>query len=106
MTLPAKTYLDPEEKAYPHGGFTRQGRAVLRRNPHNPIELPYGTTVRVRASIPDTFFTVPARYTPRGGTTIAGYLHSDDGVWAFQPHADPATCERCDSGKGCRTPAV
>jgi hypothetical protein len=96
------TWLDPEERAYPRGGFTRRGRAVLRENEHNPVALPYGQARAVRASIPDTYFSIPARVR-HAGRTVAGYLsRNDDGPWVFTPDADPARCTQCESGQGCR----
>jgi hypothetical protein len=43
------------------------------RNRHNPIELPYGEIRAFRASIPDTYFTIPARITVKG-KTVKGFL--------------------------------
>jgi hypothetical protein len=80
------TWIDPEEKAYPAGGFTRKGRVRLERNPHNSIALPYGEVRAVRLSIPDTFFTIPARFVYKG-KTIRGYVSRDDGDFTFTPEA-------------------
>lgn len=95
------TRLDPEERCYPSGGFLRKGRAILRRNPHNPIVLPYAEVRAIRASIPDTLWTTPARLR-FGGRTIQGYLTSEEGELYFTPEADPAHCEVCAKGEGCR----
>ena len=95
------TRLDPEERCYPSGGFLRKGRAILRRNPHNPIVLPYAEVRAIRASIPDTYFTIPARLR-FNGRTIQGYLTSDEGELYFTPKADPEHCEICPAGQGCR----
>lgn len=86
-----ETWLDPEEYAYPRGGFTRRGRARVTRNRHNPIVLPYGEIRAVRVSIPESFSTIPARLRYRG-KTVKGYvthLHdSPDGELSFVPEAD------------------
>lgn len=96
------TWIDPEERAYSNGGFTRRGRAKLDANPHNPVALPYGEIRAVRASIPDTYFTIPARLR-HAGKTVRGYLHSDDeGALLFTPEADPERCSRCLPGNGCK----
>lgn len=95
------TSLQPEEYAYPNGSLTRQGRAVLRQNPHNPIVLPYGEVRAVRAGIPDTFFSIPARLRYRG-RTIAGFLTCTEGTWEFTPEADPRACTACAQGDGCK----
>ena len=100
------TWIDPEERAYPYGGFTRKGRALIRQNPHNPAVLPYGEVRAIRCSIPDTYFTIPARLRVKG-VVIKGYLHSDPaeyGVqYTFTPDADPAHCTTCQPGAGCRS---
>ena len=83
-----KTRLDPEEMAYPHGGFTRRGKAILTKNEFNPIDLPYGKVRAVRASIPDTFFSIPARITHKK-KRVDGFLITDDGEWYFTPEAAP-----------------
>ena len=80
------TWLDPEERAYPRGGFTRRGRARLRKNSTDPFppDLPYGQTRVVRASIPDTYFSIPARLR-FAGRTVKGFLTLDNGEWQFTP---------------------
>ena len=100
--MPTLTHLDPESACYPSGGFLRRGRAIVTRNPHNPIALPYGEIRSVHASIPDTYFSLPARM-KANGKTVRGYLTTDDGrEWCFQPEADPERCEVCAPGYGCR----
>lgn len=98
------TWIAPEEHAYPNGGFTRRGRAKLDPNPHNPIVLPYGRIRAVRASIPDTFFSIPARLRYQG-KTVRGYLHTADDnqrTVLFTPEADPQACLVCRDGDGCK----
>lgn len=74
-----QTYVDPEEKAYPHGGFTRRGKAIW----------PDGVVRAIRVSIPDTFFSIPARGT-LNGKTITGWVGCEDGVWEFHPDKEDA----------------
>jgi hypothetical protein len=101
------TWLDPEARAYPHGGFTRRGRAILCENEHNPITLPYGEVRAVRVSIPDTFFSVPARLRFKG-TTVKGFMTrdrigiSDEYAYYFVPEADPSRCIACGENEGCK----
>lgn len=95
------TWIDPEERAYPAGGFTRKGRAVLHQNEHNPIVLPYGEVRAIRCSIPDSAWTIPARLRYRG-RTVKGFIDADEGVYRFTPDAAPAHCTMCESGQGCR----
>ena len=58
-----RTYLAPEEHAYPHGGQNRRCRAIC----------PDGKARTVWAGIPDTYFTIPA-HCRIGGKYAAGYL--------------------------------
>lgn len=99
------TWIDPEEYAYPNGGFTRRARVELRANMHNPVALPYGELRTVRASIPDTYFTIPARLRYQG-KTIRGFVSSpSDGIEGrlyFTPEPDPDQCRHCQAGEGCR----
>lgn len=100
------TWIDPEERAYPNGGFTRRGRVVLRSNAHNPVVLPYGELRMVRLSIPDTYFTVPARFRYQS-KTIKGFVsvESEGGAepfYTFTPEADPEHCTNCEAGDGCK----
>lgn len=97
------TWIEPEEYCYPNGGFHRRARVVVRQNPHNPISLPYGEYRIVRAGIPDTFFSIPARLRIKG-KTVKGFLSHDssDGELMFTPEADPENCTECPSGDGCR----
>ena len=100
------TWLEPEDLAYPNGGFTRRAHAVIEPNPHNPQRLPFGTAYIVRCSIPDTFSTIPARFRYRA-RTIQGYVsvaESADGIrqFTFTPEADPTRCPTCLPGEGCK----
>jgi hypothetical protein len=80
----------------------RKGRAILRPNPHNPIDLPYWTVRAVRAGVPDTYFTIPATIRI-GSKRIMGFLTYDvDTGWAWTPEANPSRCPQCESGGGCR----
>lgn len=99
--MPTRTWLDPEERAYPNNTFTRNGTAILRKNEHNPIELPYGELRAVRAKVPDTYWTIPARIKHKG-KTIKGFLSSHADEWCFTPEADPARCTKCKPGEGCK----
>lgn len=74
------TWIDNEEKAYPHGGFTRHGKAVLRENEFVKLALPYGQIVAFRASIPDTYFSIPARFTYKGKQYKAFITSNEDGL--------------------------
>lgn len=82
-----ETWLEPEERCYPRGGMARRARVRIARNKHNAIDLPYGELRIVRAGIPDTAFTVPARLRYRG-RTVRGYIAgADDGELDFRPEA-------------------
>jgi hypothetical protein len=82
------TWLEGEELCYPSGGFKRRARVILRRNEHNPIELPYGTRRVVTCSIPDTFFSIPARLV-HNGRRVRGFVSVNDvqgmKVFTFTP---------------------
>jgi hypothetical protein len=87
MSAP-KTWIDPEDRAYPRGGFSRTGRARVRINPYRPALLAQiaGQIKAVKCSIADSFFTIPARLRYQG-KTIKGYLSMDtsDGEIDFTP---------------------
>jgi hypothetical protein len=51
LTFPDGTWLEGEEFAYPNGGFTRRAYATCEN----------GEKRLVMCSIPDTFFSIPAR---------------------------------------------
>lgn len=85
------TWLESESFCYPAGGFTRRAYAELRKNPNNPIDLPYGRRYVVLCSIPDTYFSIPARLRYRG-KTIRGFVSvtepdTDTGRFTFTPEA-------------------
>jgi hypothetical protein len=69
---PDGTWLEPEEFAYPDGGFTR--RALAR--------CADGRMHACRVSIPDTFFSIPAR-AKIDGVTVRGFLSSDESGLTF-----------------------
>lgn len=98
-----ETWLDGEEMAYPNGAMRRKGRARVQVNPHNPVVLPYGKVRSVRAGIPDTYFTIPARLLLHG-VRVKGYLSMDTEAdeLIFQPSADPERCTICKDGEGCK----
>jgi len=87
-----RTWIDPEERAYPRGGFTRRARVLVRANPNAPDALPasvVGHYRMVRASIPDTYFTVPARLRV-GRRTVKGFISLGSerrGELTFTPEA-------------------
>ena len=87
-THKAGTWLEPEGLCYPAGGFTRRARVLLRPNPNNPINLPYGKAYIVRASIADTYFSIPARLR-HAGKTIQGFISVDTeaDMFTFTPNA-------------------
>jgi len=67
------TYLEPEEYTYPSGGFLRRAKALCED----------GKVRTFQCSIPDTFFTVPARGKIRG-KYVRGYLHIEDNIVKFR----------------------
>lgn len=80
------TWLEAESLTYPSGGFHRRGYVKLRQNPNNPIVLPYGEFRVVKASIPDTFFSIPARLKYKG-KSIRGFISVQDEEFTFMPEA-------------------
>jgi len=97
------TWIEPEDVCYPSGGMLRRARVFVDRNPHNPTGLPYGELRTVRAGIPDTWFTIPARLRYRG-RTVRGFvtLCTVREQLIFIPDADPDACRVCAPGSGCR----
>lgn len=72
-TLAPRTWLEPDEKAYTaKGSMLRKGQAVFSD----------GQVRAVRAGVPDTYFTVPAKARVKG-KYVAGYLTNDEGLWTF-----------------------
>ena len=70
----SNTVLQDESCAYPYGAAVRDGIAV---------DAESGKRIRVRAGIPDTYFTIPA-FTGIRGKRRTGYLSvDDDGVLKF-----------------------
>ena len=61
-----RTYLAPEEHAYPNGGQTRKCRAIY----------PDGKVRTVWYGIPDTYFTIPA-HGRISGKYVKGYVSID-----------------------------
>ena len=99
----SETRIDPEEYAY-RAKWGRKATVILRANPHNPIQLPYGKVRTVRAGIPDTFFSIPAMlaHKPR---KVRGFISTPDGIEGvlyFTPEASPETCGTCAAGEGCK----
>jgi hypothetical protein len=78
-TYPDGTWLEDEAFAYPAGGFTRRALA----------SFPDGSRRVVQCSIPDTYFSIPARARVKG-KTIRGSLSwprdETSGV-IFTPHS-------------------
>lgn len=62
-----RTYLAPEEHAYPNGGQTRKCRAIY----------PDGVVRVVWAGIADTYFSIPAHGRLKG-KYLRGYLSVQD----------------------------
>lgn len=88
-TVRADTWLQDEEYAYPRGGFTRYARVRVRQNDSHPdarIAPIVGTLPIVRCSIPDTFFSIPARL-KTARKTVRGYISVIDDVFTFTPEA-------------------
>ena len=72
-----ETWIEPEERCYPSGGFHRKARVRICPNKFNAdIVLPYGKLRMVRASIPDTFFSIPAKLRLKG-STVRGFITQD-----------------------------
>jgi len=102
-----KTWLEPEELTYPGGGFTRRAVVVIISNRHHSIDgLPVSSTHVVQCSVPDTYFSIPARLRlgghRHGGRTIRGFVSEVDGFYTFTPEADPKLCTICNEGEGCK----
>ncbi len=76
-TFPDGTWLESETFAYPKGGFTRKAYASFAD----------GSKRIVTVSIPDTYFSIPARARVKG-KTVKGYVTSDENTLSF--NADKA----------------
>ena len=83
-----ETWIEAECLTYPSGGFHRRGYVRLRRNPNNPLELPYGEMRIVKLAIPDTYFSISARLKYKG-RTVRGFVSvvSGEEVYTFTPDA-------------------
>ena len=68
IELSLGTWIEPEEAAYPNGGFKRRAYVLF----------PDGKLRVVRCSIPDTWFSIPAVALIRG-RRVKGYLSINDG---------------------------
>lgn len=88
-TRRSNTWLEAEAFAYPSGAISagRRARVTLRRNEHNPVDLPYGSLAVVAVGIADTFSTIPARLR-HNGRTVRGFVSVHDELFTFTP--DPA----------------
>lgn len=97
-----QTWLEPEQWAY-NRSFGRRAKVRIRPNPHNPVVLPYGALRMVRAGIPDTFFSIPARFR-YARRIVKGFISklSGEDEFSFTPEADPAACVSCAAGEGCK----
>jgi hypothetical protein len=86
------TWLEAESFAYPAGGFTRRAYVEFRENPNNTPIFKRGTVRRryvVHCSIPDTYFSIPARLRYRN-QTIKGFItieapDTESAVYTFTP---------------------
>lgn len=91
-TALGRTWIEPEEWAYPNGGFARRAYVRTRPNRFNPEALKpneVGRYYTVRASLPDTFFSIPARLRIHG-RTIRGFVSVDTDAeeFTFTPEAN------------------
>ena len=82
MTQASKTWVQPEEYAYPHGGQTRKCLVLW----------PDGKARRAWCGIPDTYFSIPA-HGRLGGRYVAGWVGIQDnpdkpnyGEFLFHPN--------------------
>lgn len=74
-----KTFVDPEENAYPAGTLRESRRRFKAKCPDGVIRSGI-------CSIPDTSFSIPARLKARG-KTVAGFISLDNDVILFTPDA-------------------
>ena len=75
--LDNETWLEPESHCYPYGGMQRRFRGVC----------PDGVIRIGRASIPDTFFTIPAKVKVIG-KWVTGWVAIEDGVLHFNANIE------------------
>ena len=79
MTEGKKTFLDPEEYAYPAGSLKASRRRFAARCEDGKVR-------RGICGIPDTYFAIPARLKAHG-KTVSGYIAAgDDGTIVFIAH--------------------
>lgn len=84
-------WLEAEEFAYPNGGFFRRAYVIVRRNPNRDDlpNLPYGERRVVLCSVPDTYFSIPAKLVHQG-RTVRGFISvqdagTEESVFTFTP---------------------
>lgn len=75
-TYPDGTWVEGEELAYPKGGFSRRAW----------VTFADGVRRLVRCSIPDTFFSIPARGKV-DGRTVKGFITLNGDGLVFIPDA-------------------
>lgn len=84
------TWIDKESMAYPKGSL-RQSRRF------GQVLFPDGKTRRVKLSIPDTYFTIPATCRV-GKATVSGFVSVDnDGAFRFTGRGKNASLARWES---------
>ena len=74
-----QTWIESEERCYPNGAVVRRARVRIRANSYDPLAIParlVGQYRIVRAGLPDTFFSIPARLRV-AGRTIRGFVSVD-----------------------------
>ena len=74
-----KTWIDPEEYAYPSGTLRQSTRRGM-------VRCADGIIRKVLLSVPDTFFSIPARVYAYG-KTIAGFVTCDSESGEYLFHA-------------------
>lgn len=85
-----KTWVDPEEVAYPDGGMKRRARVKVTQNTSHPVAAIgplVGKYRMVRAGIADTYFSIPAVLRVHG-VSIRGYISSNDGELVWTPNGE------------------
>ena len=102
MTRMGETWIDPEEFAYGQRGgvYRRRGKARLLHNSYHRGDenLPYGQIVSFKASIADTYWSVPAKIRIKGKTIVC-YVRLGDSEFEILPEGNsqfPAyNCPTC-----------